>query len=115
MEKNDNFKRRLELSAKFLEMGQALLREGSETKDYCVSQSGSFMILIGGLIMDEEDVYEFGQLCAMFSAKKLLDGLEQSKSDLTEYLKNRANGDSYDEIIKRIKKFRDENGEPPLA
>ena len=110
--KNKKLKRRLELSAKFLEMGQALMREGSESNYYCISQSGNFMILIGGLVMAEEDVYEFGQLCSMFSAKKLLDELQLGIGDLNESLKNK---DSYDEIIKRINKFREDNGEPPSA
>jgi hypothetical protein len=48
----------------------------------------------------------------MFSAKKLLDELQLGIGDLNESLKNK---DSYDEIIKRINKFREDNGEPPSA
>jgi hypothetical protein len=54
--------RHLELSAKFIEMGQALMKEGKDSKDYTISQSGTFMILIGGLMFDENDVQQFGQL-----------------------------------------------------
>lgn len=114
MEK-ENTNRRLELSVMFLEMGQALIKEGTERKDYCVSQSGNFMILMSGVIMGEEETYELGQLTSMFTAKKLLDGLEENKSDLTEYLKKKASGTSYDDIIKRINKLRGDNGEAPLA
>lgn len=112
---NNNYKRKLELSSKFLEMGQSLLKEGQDSKDYVISQSGNFMILIAGLMLDEEDIYLFAQLCAMFSAKKILDNLEQNKSGLTEYLKNKANSESYEDIIKRINKFREDNDIPPMA
>ena len=37
MKKDKLFERRLELSSKFLEMGQALMKEGTEKKDYCIS------------------------------------------------------------------------------
>lgn len=94
MKNNKSFERRLELSSKFLEMGQALMVEGKNKKDYPITQSGSFMILIAGLILEEKDVVEFGNLCSMFSAKKLLDSMEET------------NNNSYDELIKRLNKFR---------
>lgn len=113
MKKDKIFERRLELSSKFLEMGQALMKEGKEKEDYSISQSGSFMILIAGIILEENDVFEFANLCSMFSAKKLLDGMEQSNSDMTNFLKNKADSESYDDFIKRINKFKDDNNDIP--
>ena len=112
MNNNENDKQRhLELSSKFLEMGQALMLEGQETNDYAISQSGSFMILLGGLILNEDDTYEFGQLCSMFSAKRILDGLEENNSDITSFLRKDIENESYDDYIKKIKKIRDEDNE----
>jgi hypothetical protein len=106
MKNNKLFERRLELSSKFLEMGQALIKEGKDKKDYAISQSGSFIILLAGIILEENDVAEFSNLCSMFSAKKLLDGMEESDSDITNFMKNKADSESYDDFIKRINKFR---------
>jgi hypothetical protein len=106
MKKDKIFERRLELSSKFLEMGQALIKEGKDKKDYSITQSGSFIILIAGLILEENDIYEFSNLCSMFSAKKLLDGMEESNSDITNFLKNKADSESYDDFIRRINKLR---------
>ena len=106
MKKDKIFERRLELSSKFLEMGQALIKEGKDKKDYSITQSGSFIILMAGLILEENDIYEFSNLCSMFSAKKLLDGMEESNSDITNFLKNKADSESYDDFIRRINKLR---------
>jgi len=113
MKKDKLFERRLELSSKFLEMGQALMKEGTEKKDYCISQSGSFMILMAGLILEENDVVEFSNLCSMFSAKKILIGLEESNSGLTNFLKSKADSESYDDFIRRINKFRGGDKDTP--
>ena len=113
--KKGDTNRHLELSAKFIEMGQALMKEGKDKKDYTISQSGTFMILIGGLLFDENDVQQFGQLCSMFSAKKILDNMEATKSDMTEFLKLKSDGESYDDYIKRINKLRKDKGFPPLG
>lgn len=110
MNGQENLSRRLELSSKLIEMGQALLTEGTEVNDYTIIQSGNFMILIGSLMFDEEDIYQFAQLCSMFSAKKILSNMEKSKSDFTEFLKHKTDSESYDEFIKRVRKI---NGETP--
>jgi hypothetical protein len=94
-------------------MGQALIKEGKEKKDYCITQSGSFIILMAGLILEENDVVEFSNLCSMFSAKKLLIGLEESNSDLTNFLKTKADSESYDDFIRRINKFRGGDKDTP--
>lgn len=85
---SNNFNRHIELSAKFVEMGQALIKEGQSKNDYNITQAGGFFILIGGVILDEEDVFIFGQLCSMFSAKKFLDEMnnkeKQSEKSVTK-------------------------------
>lgn len=68
-----NEKRRFELSDKLKQMGKALLNEGSNDKDYTVAQSGTIMLLVSSLILSDEDMFIFSELCAMFSAKKILD------------------------------------------
>lgn len=110
-----NINRRLDLSSKFIEMGQALMMEGKENKDYAVSQTGTFLILIGGILFDENDVQLFGQLCSMFSAKKVLDNMEATNDDMLEFLKQKSENESYDEYIKRIRNLKDNNGDLPLS
>ena len=79
-------KRYDELSEKIFKMGFALHEEGQEKEDYVISTIGDFMILVSGLLHDEDDVTLFGELCAMFSAKKILDaqmlsGIMEPKSE----------------------------------
>lgn len=112
--KNENtLDRRLEISSKLLEMGQALMKEGDEKKDFCIKQSGSFMVMLSGLILDEDDTYEFGNLCSMFSAKKILFGMENTNSDMSNFLKNGITKNSNDiknSIEDFIKRMRGKKG-----
>jgi len=114
MEKNTD--RHLELSAKFIEMGNALMVEGKESKDYTITQTGSFMILMGSLMFDEKDVFLFGQFCSMFSAKKIIENLERDKSPINEFFKNKASaeGTSYEDFIAKINELRKKNGHDPI-
>jgi len=79
-----NETRRLELSGKLMEMGRALLNEGANEKDYAVSQSGTIMVLISALILSDDDMFIFSELCAMFSAKKILDEEDRINSNEKE-------------------------------
>ena len=106
----DNTDRHLELSSKFLEMGRALIQEGTEKMDFSIAQMGSCMILMGGIMFDEKDVQMFGQLCAMFSAKKVLEGMERNNDDYIKYLRDKSASESYEDFIKRINKLRGDNG-----
>ena len=108
--KNDIINRQLELSSKFIEMGQALMEEGKASNDFIISQSGTFLILIGGLMFSEGDVVEFGFLCSMFSSKKILESFE-NESDIQDLFKLKNNDDNYNDLIKRINKFRRKNDE----
>lgn len=92
-----NEKRHFELSEKFFKMGEALIKEGEGKNDFIISSTGNFMVLISGVILEEDDVKLFGELCSMFSAKKLIE--TQSK------LGPLANMDE-DELIRIIDKLR---------
>lgn len=75
MNKN-NEARRIELSNKILQMGQALIKEGSNQQDVTIVQSGTAMLLISTLFLNERDMFIFSELCSMFTAKKILDEAE---------------------------------------
>ena len=106
--------RHLELSAKLLEMGQALMKEGKEDNDFRVAQMGHFIAFIGSLIFVDKDMYLFSQICSMFSSKRILDEMEEQKNNpFLSDLQKRADNTSYDEFIKRINKLRRDNGIEP--
>lgn len=73
-----NIDRHEELSDKFFKIGFALHEEGIDKNDSIISSMGDFMVLISGIIHNPDDVSLFGELCGMFSAKKVL----ESKMDL---------------------------------
>src|ERR1035441_9168057 len=102
--------RKLDLSSKFLQMGNALMKEGEETKDFSIIQSGTLLILVGSLLLDNNDMLEFMNLCSMFTSKKILDDIESdTNSDISNYLKNHKPKESYDDFIKRLNKIRGNN------
>ena len=74
----ENITRRKELSGKIKQMGQALLSEGSGENDYTVAQSGTIMLLLSKLIVDDEDMFIFSEFCAMFAAKRILEEGEEA-------------------------------------
>ena len=107
---SNKMERRLDISAKLIEMGQSLLNEGKDEKDFAIAQTGSFMVLIGSLLFEEKDIYAFGELCAMYSAKKILENLEKTIPNLSSLIKEKGDNESYDDIIKRINKLRGDLG-----
>lgn len=96
--------RYLELSAKFIEMGRALMTEGYDNKDFTISQAGASMIAMGGLMLDDKSMFLFSQMCGLFSAKMILETQERKKLD----------AETYEDFIKRINKMREDNGHKPL-
>jgi len=96
--KNEKIDRRMELSNKFVEMGRSLIKEGNELNDYPITQSGNFMILLAGIILEEKDSFEFANLCAMFSAKKLMESMGGFGSDI-----------SNEEMIRKMLGLDDDN------
>ena len=103
-----NIERRLELTTKFMKMGQALMHEGSETGDVTISQLGTMLIFLGGLAFDENDVNKFSELVSMFSAKKLFDNLDENDSSFLRDMKQRADSGTYDDIIRAIEDMRED-------
>ena len=106
----DKKDRRLDISAKLIEMGQALMTEGKESRDFSIAQTGSFMVLIGGLLFDEKDIYMFGELCSMYSSRKVLENLEKVIPNLSSLIKEKGEDESYDDLIKKINKLRGDLG-----
>ena len=94
-----------DLSQKIFKMGHALSKEGINKNDYVITSVGNFMILISGLIYDEKDINLFSELCAMFSAKKVM---EAKDSQVFNYLRDMDE----DEIIKMYEKMKEDMTNP---
>lgn len=91
--------RHIDLSAKFIEMGRALMAEGHEAKDFTISQVGACMISMSGLLLDDKNMFLFSQMCGLFSSKMVLDAME----------KNNTDKETYEDFIKRLNKLREDN------
>lgn len=94
--------RHLELSAKFIEMGQALMKEGQELNDYSIAQLGGIVIVLSSLLYDEQDMHDFTLLTTMYSAKKMLEGMDYVEPP-----------DTYEGLIKKINDMRNNNKKGP--
>lgn len=104
-----NETRRLELSGKILQMGNSLIEEGNSMQDYTITQSGTMMLLLSSLLLSDEDTFLFGEICSMFSAKKILDEVEGI--DETEFLNNLMNKRKKELEVKKTKKPRKNKGD----
>lgn len=109
-----NEDRHLDLSAKFIEMGQTLMLEGKTSKDLMISQAGGAMVLLGSLMFDEKDIQLFSEICSMFSAKKIMENMEKENNDYTNYLNDKSKNETYDDFIKKINDLRRKNGDKPI-
>jgi hypothetical protein len=83
---NDNSERRLDVATKISQMGEALISEGNKTNDKILYEGGCFLRLISSVLLSEKDTDDFANICSMYSAKKMFDGLNQRNSDLTDFL-----------------------------
>jgi hypothetical protein len=107
--RKDEIDRRLDLSSKFMKMGNSLIIEGRDNKDIAIAQIGTIMIFMSGLMVgNDDDIFKFSDLCSMFSSKKILDAM-QEKNPLSDLFNNRLDDETYDKFIKRIDKLRDKN------
>lgn len=105
-----NTDRRLDLSSKFMQMGQSLISEGKKEKDLALAQTGSIFIFISGLMLgDDDDIFKFSDLCSMFSAKKVLDNLQEDGGMLKNLMKDISDSKSYDDFLTKLKELRDRN------
>lgn len=106
-----NKARRLDLSAKFLEMGQALQLEGDEKKDIQITVLGTILIVLSSLLLSDKDLYQFSELVNMFLAKKTFDNLARDNHPILGVLQNISNAKSYDDIIDDLNKDKEETDE----
>lgn len=72
----ENETRKIDISTKFMQMGQALITEGQKSKDWSITQSGNILIVLSALILSDEDMFLFSQFSAMFTAKKMIDSMK---------------------------------------
>jgi len=106
--------RHLELSSKLMEMGRALIKEGKENRDFAIAQSGTNLITIGSLLLDEPNLLLFGQMCGLFASKIILDNMENNHHEYMDYLRQKSEKETYEDFIKRINKLREDNGHSPI-
>src|ERR1035437_6249706 len=99
--------RDLESSSKLMEMGRALMKEGRENHDFAIAQSGTNLITVGSLLLDEPNLLLFGQMCGLFASKIILDNMEKNNHEYMVYLRQKSDKESYEDFIKRINKMRE--------
>lgn len=97
-----NSERRLELTSKFVQMGKALVDEGRSLDDPIIAQLGSMIIFLGGICFDDEDVMKFGDLVSMYSAKKLIESMEDNEDPVLMAIRKKAESDTYENILEGI-------------
>jgi len=103
-----NAERRLQLTSKFVQMGKALVEEGTELEDPIIAQLGSMIIFLGGICFDDEDITKFGDLVSMYSAKKLIESLEENRDPEIMAIRKKAESDTYENILDGIDDLIDE-------
>jgi hypothetical protein len=100
--------RQLDLSAKFIQMGQALMEEGREANNSTITLVGTNLIFLGGIVLSDNDIKKFSELISMFSAKKLLDAMGEFDNMEFKRMKERGDRETYDQIVARLKRLKDE-------
>lgn len=83
-------------------MGKALVEEGNEKHDPIIAQLGNIIIFLGGICFEDEDVIKFSDLVSMYSAKKLVETLEEDRNPLFMAIKRKAESDTYENILEGI-------------
>ena len=68
--------RHIDVSDKLLNMAKALSEEAHESGDAILAQTSNLLMLVSGVMTEKEDIDKLSDICAMFSAKKILDELE---------------------------------------
>lgn len=107
----NNKARKLDLSAKFLEMGQALQLEGDENKDIEIVVLGSILIVLSSLLLSEKDLYKFSELVNMFLAKQTIDNLTRDNHPIMGMLKDISDAKTYDDLRDDLDKNKEETDE----
>lgn len=65
--------RHQEVSEKLLKISKSLNIEGIDSDDEILEMTGNLIMLVSGVMTNKEDLHTLSDLCAMFSAKKILD------------------------------------------
>jgi hypothetical protein len=97
-------KRRGELTHKFLMMSETLMKEGFESDDKQIISAGSLLMMIGTLLLNENEMEEFNKLTSMFTSNKILTMFEEKGIDITKYLTPNVDDNSFEIILDRIRK-----------
>lgn len=100
--------RKLDLSAKFLAMGQALQNEGDENGSLEIGMLGTNIIFLASLALNDDDLFKFSDLVGMFSAQKTMDSLTQMNHPVIDELRKMSNLKSYDDLIDDLEKTKEE-------
>jgi hypothetical protein len=102
--KENEINRRLDLSTKFIKMGQSLINEGKENNDLGIAQVGTVLVFISGLIIgSDEDIFKFSDFCSMFSSRKILDSIQGHDPIFDGLINNKKiDGDTYDDFVKKL-------------
>ena len=83
-----NEAKRIDVSNKLMKMGSVLTKEGVACEDHNIAEVGTAMIMLSALILDDKDMFIFSEICAMFTAKKILDDMDRkNKPDKESLLK----------------------------
>lgn len=98
----DNLKRRTDLAGKFLIMGTALLNEGLENDDKQLINAANLLMMIGGLIINEEEMNSFNNLASMFTSHKLMEMFQEKGIEISKFLLPIKNMNSFDSIIENM-------------
>ena len=69
-------KRHLDISDKLLNMAKVLSEEAAESDDVILARTSNLLMLVSGVMMEKKDIDKLSEICSMFSAKKILDELE---------------------------------------
>jgi hypothetical protein len=75
MKENKTNERRKDVSDKLLKIADSLRTEGIENNDMNLELGANMIMLIGGILTSDEDLKTLSELCAMYSAKKILDNM----------------------------------------
>ena len=92
-----NESRHKEISNKLFKMSEALMIECEYKDDYIIQSTGNFIMLLSGIMGNEDDMRTVSDLLAMFSAKKVLDSQMMDDSIIPDI----------DDLGEMLKKMRD--------
>ena len=97
----------------FLKMGKSLVDEGMENKDYITASLGNCMIFMSSTAFEKNEVRQFGELCNMMSAGRLVKGVRDGSFDMPTFgdLGDAAKNDPFQEVLRKIKKNLDNDGD----